>query len=98
MKIVRYGKGRKSERERERERDREREREREEGERQGGRERERGLTILSEAKEEVCIFKVMFVDNMMDVVCVDEKLSQFNCLFSRVRLTTGHKPVDELRS
>ena len=53
---------------------------------------------MSEAKEEICILKVVFIDHMMDVVGIDEELSQFNCLFSCVCLTTRHKPVHQLRS
>ena len=38
------------------------------------------LAVLSEAKEEIAILKMVFVDHVMDVVSGDEQLTHYHSL------------------
>lgn len=38
------------------------------------------LAVLSEAKEEIAILKMVFVDHVMDVVSGDQQLTHFDSL------------------
>jgi hypothetical protein len=52
---------------------------------------------LSESEEEIGVLKVVFIDDMVNVVRVDEQLAQLHGMVTRLRLPTRNEPINKLR-
>ena len=55
------------------------------------------LTVLSEAKEEVAIFEMVFIDHVMYVVSGDQELTDFDSFLSAGRLSHANQTINKIR-
>ena len=54
------------------------------------------LAVLSEAKEEISILKMVFVDHVMDVVSGDQQLTHYDSLLPGGRFSHTNETIHHL--